>query len=232
MRKLASTNLAIAQADLAEGAFFFAMRSCKYSKTSTKEESKRTKIIRVHNIRFFASSRIRHHDHDQLKDSNFVQITFEYMKNDDRNESVGMFRATSSSLLFPVRVWARIVKRVRSYLGDDNPNLRCVCSFHDKGKMTLITSSGICAKLRASAKAIGKAALGFDPHKIGTHSLRSGAAMALFLAHVPAPTIMIIGRWRSDAFLLYIRKQVAQFSMDLSSRMLQHADFFTVPAFN
>lgn len=94
MQKLATTNLAIAQADLAEGAFFFVMRSCEYSKTSTKEESKCTKIIRVYNIKFFANSRIRHHDHDQLEDSDFVQITFEYiMKNDDRNESVRMFKA-------------------------------------------------------------------------------------------------------------------------------------------
>ena len=92
MQKLATTNLANAQTNLAEGSFFF-LRSCEYSKTSTKEESKYTKIIRVYNIKFFANSRIRHHDHDQLEDSDFVQITFEYMKNDDRNESVRMFKA-------------------------------------------------------------------------------------------------------------------------------------------
>ena len=100
--------------------------------------------------------------------------------------------------------------------------------------MTLIRSAGIRAKLRASAKAIGKASLGFNPIEIGTHSLHSGAAMAfLFLAHVSAAlTIMIIGHWRSDAFLLYIRKQVTQFPVDLSSRMLEHAKFFTIPDFD
>ena len=83
--------------------------------------------------------------------------------------------------------------------------------------MTLIRSAGIRAKLRASAKAIGKASLGFNPIEIGTNSLCLGAAMAfLFLAHVSAAlTSMIIGHWRSDAFLLYIQKEVTQFSVDL-----------------
>ena len=49
------------------------------------------------------------------------------------------------------------------------------------------------------------------------------------LAGVSEYTIMIIGRWKSMAFLDYIRKQVAQFSIDISDRMLAHADFFTTP---
>ena len=78
---------------------------------------------------------------------------------------------------------------------------------------------------------IGEATLGFKPQDIGTHSLRSGAAMALYLAKVPTLTIMIIGRWKSDAFLLYIRKQVAQFLQNLSTQMLQNENFYTVPDF-
>ena len=53
--------------------------------------------------------------------------------------------------------------------------------------------------------------------------------MALHLADVFPLTIMMIGRWRSKAFLLYIRKQVQKFSEGLSDRMLQTEDFFTTP---
>ena len=55
--------------------------------------------------------------------------------------------------------------------------------------------------------------------------------MAMKLAGVSEYTIMIIGRWKSLAFLDYIRKQVAEFSFNVSHRMLQHGEFFTTPNF-
>ena len=36
--------------------------------------------------------------------------------------------------------------------------------------------------------------------------------MTLHQAHVPNSTIKIIGRWRSDAFLIYLQGQVATFT--------------------
>ena len=44
--------------------------------------------------------------------------------------------------------------------------------------------------------------------------------------------IMIIRIWRSDAFLLYIWKPVAQFSTKVSDKMLQNKELFTVPDFD
>mmetsp|Transcript_28009 Transcript_28009/g.50719 ORF Transcript_28009/g.50719 Transcript_28009/m.50719 type:complete len:105 (-) Transcript_28009:359-673(-) len=64
---------------------------------------------------------------------------------------------------------------------------------------------------------------------MGTHSIRSGAAMAMHLANVPVYTIMLVGRWSSDAFLRYIRKQVQEFSVGISNRMIALPDFFTIP---
>ena len=57
--------------------------------------------------------------------------------------------------------------------------------------------------------------------EIGTHSLRAGAAMAMYLGECPVYVIMMIGRWSSDSFLTYIRKQVEQFSQKVSSKMLR-----------
>ena len=45
--------------------------------------------------------------------------------------------------------------------------------------------------------------------------------MAMFLGECPVFTIMMIGRWSSDAFLRYIRKQVEQFSHNVSNKMLK-----------
>ena len=53
------SNLAIAH--LIIGAYGFAMRSCEYVKTCFDEENKRTKILRVKNIRFFLRKRLLPH---------------------------------------------------------------------------------------------------------------------------------------------------------------------------
>jgi hypothetical protein len=68
----------------------------------------------------------------------------------------------------------------------------------------------------------GENKLGISKEDIGTHSLRAGSAMAMYLGRCPVYVIMMIGRWSSDAFLSYIRKQVEQFSYDVSSKMLRH----------
>jgi hypothetical protein len=53
--------------------------------------------------------------------------------------------------------------------------------------------------------------------------------MAMVLAGVPTYMVMLIGRWRSDAFLTYIRKQVAEFSSTVSCRMITITTFFHPP---
>jgi hypothetical protein len=54
--------------------------------------------------------------------------------------------------------------------------------------------------------------------------------MAMYLAAVPNFTIMLLGRWSSDAFLRYIRKQVKEFSSRISEKMIQNENFFTIPS--
>ncbi len=52
--------------------------------------------------------------------------------------------------------------------------------------------------------------------------------MAMFLAGVPVFTIMLLGRWSSDAFLRYIRRKVQEFSKGVSDKMISNEHFFTV----
>jgi hypothetical protein len=53
--------------------------------------------------------------------------------------------------------------------------------------------------------------------------------MAMALDDVPPFRIMMIGRWSSDAFLRYIRKQIDQFSHNISKRMNKHMHFRHIP---
>ena len=73
----------------------------------------------------------------------------------------------------------------------------------------------------------GTQEFGFAPTKIGTRSIRSSAAMSLFLANHSVAKIMILGRWSSDAFLVYyLRPQVLEWTNNMSADMLQNESFF------
>ena len=71
---------------------------------------------------------------------------------------------------------------------------------------------------------------GFHPEEIGNRSIRSGAAMALFLNDVSSDKIMILGRWKSKAFLDYIRPQVVQWTRLYSVDMISFNNFFKLCA--
>ena len=83
--------------------------------------------------------------------------------------------------------------------------------------------------IRRAAASIGEDRLGFPVSELGTHSVRSGAAMAMHLDGVPVYSIQLIGRWSSDAFMRYIRAQVQEFAQKISGRMIRHQDFFSIP---
>ena len=128
----------------------------------------------------------------------------------------------------PVRQWAAITQRVLSYPGTTSSSTVNTI-INENGKLALIDSKMLLNKLRAAATAIGIDELGFITEDIGLHSLRSGAAMAMYLSSIPVFTIMLIGRWSSDAFLRYIRKQVQEFSAGVNRKMLTADVFFTIP---
>ena len=99
--------------------------------------------------------------------------------------------------------------------------------------MTLISSQKILHHIQTTVKIIGKDNLGFKSNKIGCHSIRSSFAMFLYIQRVLPDRIMLQGRWKSDAFLLYIRPQVAMFSRGLSAAITNDKNiFFTVPDIN
>ena len=93
-----------------------------------------------------------------------------------------------------------------------------------------ITQKEILQHIRSTVLSIGKHKLGFSPNEVGTHSIRSSFAMQLYLQKVSVYTIKLQGRWKSDCFLLYIRKQVMEFGKDISNK-IAHAreEFYTIP---
>jgi len=223
--KLAVSQFDKALCQLFIGAFFFAMRSCEYVKVTGP---RKTKLLTVQNIRFFIGNRQLKHDDPLLQSADCVAITFEYQKRDVKNDVITQHRS-GDSVLCPVQTWAAIVQRINSYSGTSSSSTVNTFCFPD-GKKHFFSGTELLKKIRFAASLIGADSLGFTPKQIGLHSARSGAAMAMYLSHVPVCTIMLLGRWSSDAFLRYIRKQVKEFSRGISAKMIQNEHFFTVPA--
>ena len=192
-------------ADLCNGAFFFACRSCEYASTTG---TRKTKIITVGCVVFRIGHRIITNKAD-YHTADSVSITFISQKNDMDYETITQHK-TTNKLHCPVTIWSRIITRVLSL-----PNASAsttVNAYWNKhtNSVETVSSDQILKSLQWAARELGRDRLGYTPDEIGCHSIRSGAAMAMYLARhpiqVPTYTIMLQGRWCSDAFLRYIRK--------------------------
>eukprot|EP00978_Attheya_sp_CCMP212_P015464 scaffold39906_cov57-Attheya_sp.AAC.8 len=209
--KMALTESDQVASELSRGAFFFAMHSCEYLKVLGTERC--TKLLTIANIRFYHDRQEMPHDHPELHLADCVNIT--------------IAPTTRCSAQFAAGRTA-IVRHILSYPGTGLTTP--VNVYQDaSGDLCSLSSKRVLLNLRAAARAIGRDHLGFGEMDIGTHSIHSGAAMAMYLAAVPVFTIMLIGRWSSDAFLRYIRRQVQEFSSEVSSKMILAPDYFTIP---
>ena len=114
-------------------------------------------------------------------------------------------RCTTDLLdLRPVIRYGTQVQRILQTVSNANGST-IINSIALHGKAGLITNTFILQIVRTTCSSFGgKATFGFDSHKIGNKSIRSGAAMALFVNDISTVKIMIVGCWSSDAFLVYI----------------------------
>jgi len=210
--------------DLIIGAFFFAMRSCEY--TITKLPGK-TKVMRLKSVRFRDRSMrtIRHSDPDLARRAEFVSVTFEDQKNGEKMD-VRTQRKTGHPYLCPCLRLARAVQRVLLTVPSPSPDTP-LCDIRLSPNSTSIVTSELTKNLlRFTCRTFGgMKTFGFHPHEIGNKSIRSGAAMALFLNNHSTPRIMLLGRWSSDAFLAYIRPQVLEWTNNMSSDMINFDSF-------
>ena len=221
----ALTDLDRAIAQICIGAMFFCMRSCKYLKVSNPEDRK-TKLLCLRNFRFFLDKKLLDHREERIENATLVCITFEDQKNREKNDSISLHRSNDKTLC-PVRAWASIVRRIWNYEGAtrDSP----VNSFILNKKQHRISAANVTKALRTAVRQMKSFDLGFEAEEVGTHSIRSGGAMALCLAKTDVYMVMMIGHWKSDSFMKYIRKQIRQFSAGLTEKMLEAEHFNHVP---
>jgi hypothetical protein len=174
-----------------------AMQSCEYLKV-TQAKKQRTNILHLRNLRFFKDGKMIEHNDPHLEFSDCISVTFKMQKKDEKNDTVTQ-RASGDINMCPVRMAAAIVRRIRSYKKSNNNTP--ISAFWRFNQIDHVTSAQVTAAMKDAIVAIGKDSLHIKKSEIGTHSIRSGAAMAMFLSNCSVCQIMMIGRWSSDAFL-------------------------------
>ena len=216
----ASTKRETLIAHLLIGAFFFACRSCKYVRTFGEP---RTKILAVEDIQFLKKVKNTILIVDPTEEGiTAVRLKFRQQKNLVKDEEITQH--ASGGDLCPVRAWQYVCMEARKA---NKKGARTVNIFDGAGGD--ITYKDIEGTIRQTVAVLSKTHAHLDPSDYGTHSIRSGAALAMYLAGTAVVDIMLQGRWCSDAFLLYIKRQVLERSAGISANMLEIADFDRLP---
>ncbi len=179
------------------------------------------------NIAFYLDNEeIPHSLASTLSSTNRVLVSFVTQKNGRKVNPTTQWR-TDHATLCPVIQWAAIVNRINSYKGTTPATP--VSAVWTSNKLTHMTSEIIETLLRDGVVAFGETKLRIQKHKIGTHSIQSGSAIAMYLGGGPVFAIMMIGRWSSNAFMKYICKQIKEFTFDVSKKMLTMQHFRHIP---
>ena len=223
----AHTSLDKAGADLICGALFFGMRSCEYTHTP-KSEEKKTAILELRDITFRDKhgNVISQTSPTLLNDARKVIIRFRTQKNGEQMEKIVLWR--SNKKLCPVIIWARICQRIRSYQGTTHRTTVNTVLLESCGKTVKLKSKYVITKLRHAVRFAGPRNLGIHVESVSTHSIRTSFAMMLALRKVEDSKIMKKGRWKSDAFLRYIRNYVDQFGADCSADIAHEGNNFNI----
>ena len=193
-------------------AFFFLLRVGEYTPSS---DDRQTVPLRKKDIRMWRGDSVLDNDSDlmTLLSADAVTICLENQKNGDRLGTVH-HESSGDATLDPVRSVAHILFAIQGM-----PDTTALGTFKFNGRVRQVRAKTILAMVRIGALGCNLAARGYDVARIGTHSLRSGGAMALKLAGYDHDMIRKLGRWNSDTYLRYIQSQIGSLTAGVARSM-------------
>ncbi len=177
-------------------AFFFAMSLCEHFDAG---RGRITTVVTIDDVLFCKyGETIPTDDRDLTRLANTVSITFRKQKNRDNGTTITQHQndRPGQADICPVRTLAELVVRIRGY-GQQPGNANLAINVWAKtadDDTKYLSSTAVLEQLQTATRAIDKRQLGFKAADIGTHLIRSGAAMAMYLAGGKVKTIQMIGR--------------------------------------
>ena len=153
--------------------------------------------------------RQRNHLHRKYKKCNKGAVV--------RNNTVG-------GTLCPVTALARQLHNIRQ--GSSTCPISTV--FHLEKQPTRVSNRDIPTAVWWGATVNGLLDRGYSKHRVSSHSLQSGGAMALILAGESLESIMIVGQWTSLTYMTYIHARIGALAKGLAWRISKQHTFHNV----
>jgi hypothetical protein len=204
--------------DMALIAFYYLLRVGEYTLSRTGTTTL-TQAFRLQDITLWDNTTIMDYSlplATVLHRCTTATLRISNQKNGKRNQAI--HHEAQHCDTCPAKALVRRIKHIHSHTS--NPKT-IVSTYFPNGSRTgkLMRGSDINCALKAAVTKLDMKQHGFQMAQISSHSLRAGGAMALHLINVPTHTIRKMGCWSSNTFLDYIHKQIAVFSLGLSTAM-------------
>lgn len=198
-------------------AFFWLLRPAEY--TNSLEDG-RSQAFRFMDLHFHINGKIYSAPTAPLNDETILQIShttleFSDQKNCVRGEKVG-HAATDDPFFCPCKAAGRLALHLQKH--NAAPETPLHHHVGADGQWYDVPPRFITNALRHAALQV-QDDTGIDPALISARSLRPGGATALLCAGIDSEAIQLLGRWRSDAMLRYLRVQAHTFSSRYAQRM-------------
>ena len=212
--------------DLCIIGFFWLLRPAEYLHSSGEG---RSQAFRLCDVSFTIAGHLFVASDSSLNDLNIdsvskATLTFNDQKNAVRGEQIS-HTATNDPRLCPCKALARICLHLRLHHA---PAKTPLYVYYQAGKQHYATPSLITNALRHSATDLA-ATTGIAPHLLSARSVRPGGATALLCANIDPNIIQLLGRWKSDAMLRYLRVAAQANSHPLAQQMLQAGRYTFAP---
>ena len=222
--------------DLVCIAFYYLLRVGEYTKprmvtrNGKKVRATRTVQFSAGNIGFWdKDNNAILHDAplEKLLQAHSATLKITNQKNGKMGQTVHHFCTGKDTS--PVKALARRLHHIYKNGGNSDTLL---CDYWDENEddFISITSTDIRTVVRSTVAFLKLDTKGIDPALVGTHSLRSGGAMALKLHGCDDTTIMKYGRWSSLTFTMYIHTQIAHIAKDVALAMSNPVPFLNIAA--
>ena len=115
--------------------------------------------------------------------------------------------------LCPVRSSSRLVHSLLQQHANADTRL---CYVSTSTNSSHIVPKDITNTLRSNVARIGEAKLGVQARHVSAHSLRTGGGYCYHLSGVGDAALRLLGRWKSDAFISYIKAKTSKTGLSAS----------------
>lgn len=226
--------------NLAIVAFYWLLRPCEYLFNNTDPDDGNTVPYELRHIQLTITGCTHStlaaplHDSKSIDSISAASLQLDDQKNGIKGEVIG-HAATANPLFCPAKALGRIaLHHIQWHRANPDPDTHPGSRKLYEHKA--LTGSGTMSPTDTlSTKALRAAAThvydttGIPPELISARSMRPGEATALLCAGINADVIKLVGRWKSDSMLIYLRAQVLVVGGCFAQRMLDAGSYTFAP---